>query len=117
MEQEKDTTPNQMVELVIDDVVYNTRLNAMYHRRKGYEPHNPALLRAFMPGNIPDVFVAEGDMVKEGENLLILEAMKMKNIIKAPYDGKIKNIFVTTGDTIPKNFILIEMEDQPSATE
>jgi biotin carboxyl carrier protein len=101
---------DNLVELVIEDVAYLTQLNPAYKRRKPYQPHNPNILRSFMPGNIPEVFVKAGDEVKEGDNLLILEAMKMKNLIKAPFDGTIKNIFVKVGVTVPKNFILIELE-------
>jgi biotin carboxyl carrier protein len=110
MEQETNTNKSPLIEMVIEDFAYKTSLNPMHLRRKPYQPHNPAFLRSFMPGNIPDVFVQEGDQVKEGDSLLILEAMKMKNQIKAPFDGKIKTIFVKTGDTVPKNFVLIEME-------
>lgn len=102
---------DELIELVVDEVSYKTKLNEMALRRKPYTPNNPAQLKSFMPGNIPDVFVKEGDEVKEGDTLLILEAMKMKNLIKAPYDGIIKILHVKAGDIVPKNFVLIEMQD------
>lgn len=98
------------IELNIDEKVYKTRSNKMHDNRKSYTPNNPAQLKSFMPGNIPEIFVAVGDEVKEDDRLLILEAMKMKNVILAPYNGKIKSINVNIGDRVPKNFVLIELE-------
>lgn len=96
--------------LNVDEAVYITRLNKMHSLRKPYEPVNPSMLKSFMPGNIPEVFVKKGDEVKEGDTLLILEAMKMKNRILAPFDGKVKSLNVKVGDTVPKNHVLIELK-------
>lgn len=62
-----------------------------------------AEIKAPMPGMVLQILVAEGDEVKKGGNLFILEAMKMENIIKAPADVKIKAIKVKAGDKIEKN--------------
>ena len=97
-------------EFVVDDASYKTQLNKMYRNRKPYEPINPSHLKSFMPGNIPEVFVKEGDEVKEGDILLILEAMKMKNHIIAPFDGKITAVNVNVGDKVAKNHILLEIK-------
>ncbi|MFN2261139.1 MAG: biotin/lipoyl-containing protein [Psychroflexus sp.] len=67
-------------------------------------------VKAPMPGMILDIMVKENQEVKEGENLLVLEAMKMENTILAPRDAVIKSISVETGKTVTKNQILIEME-------
>ncbi|MBC8587950.1 biotin/lipoyl-containing protein [Paratissierella segnis] len=64
------------------------------------------IVAAPMPGNIWKILVAEGQEVKEGDNLLILEAMKMENEILAPRDGKVASIVtkeglaVNTGDQL-----------------
>ena len=96
-------------ELVVDEVVYQTRLNKMYNTRTAYTPADPNMIKSFMPGNIQEVFVNEGDQVAEGDRLLILEAMKMKNVIIAPHDGQVQRICVQAGDRVPKNHILIEL--------
>ncbi|MGM0635048.1 MAG: acetyl-CoA carboxylase biotin carboxyl carrier protein subunit [Bacteroidota bacterium] len=67
-------------------------------------------IKAPMPGLILDINVKEGDEVKEGDALLILEAMKMENTITAPRDAVIKAVSVQKGDTCSKNALLIEME-------
>ena len=69
-------------------------------------------IEAPMPGLILDVNVKIGQEVKEDETLIILEAMKMENIINSPRDGKIKSISVSKGDAIDKNELLIEFEKE-----
>lgn len=67
-------------------------------------------IKAPMPGLILEVNVAEGSEVKEGDYLVVLEAMKMENTLSAPRDGVVKAISVEKGDTVEKNQLLIEME-------
>ena len=67
-------------------------------------------IKAPMPGLILDILVDEGQEVKEDEGLLILEAMKMENIITSPRDGVIKSVSVNKGDAIDKGHLLIEFE-------
>lgn len=67
-------------------------------------------IKAPMPGLILDVTVGVGQEVKEGDYLLVLEAMKMENTLTAPRDGVVKAISVKKGETVDKNQLLIEME-------
>lgn len=64
-------------------------------------------IKAPMPGLVLDIRVAEGDIVKKGDPVLVLEAMKMENIIKSPTDGTIKKINVKKGVAVEKNQVLI----------
>ncbi|MBA3970539.1 MAG: biotin/lipoyl-binding protein [Bacteroidetes bacterium] len=64
-------------------------------------------IKAPMPGLVLDIRVAEGDQVKKGDPILVLEAMKMENIIKSPTDGTIKKINVKKGVAVEKNQVLI----------
>ncbi len=89
---------------------YLTTLNTKYKNRKKYQEANPRLIKAFISGTIDDIYVKKGKSVKAGDELLILEAMKMKNVIQAPFDGKIKDILVKKGDRVSKNQLLIELE-------
>lgn len=65
-------------------------------------------VRAPMPGLIRELRVKDGDEVKAGDTLLILEAMKMENIIKAPGDAVVRSVKVTKGEGVEKNQVLIE---------
>jgi len=67
-------------------------------------------VKAPMPGLVLDILVEPGQSVQKGDNLLILEAMKMENIIKASGSGVVKNIPVHKKDAVEKNQLLIEME-------
>ncbi len=63
-----------------------------------------------MPGTIIGVNVAEGDTVKEGQVVMILEAMKMENDIVAACDGKVTSIKVKKGDTVESNDVLLTIQ-------
>ena len=67
-------------------------------------------IKAPMPGLILDILVKVGQEVEKGTQLLILEAMKMENILKAEGEGIVKSIEIKKGDAVEKNQILIEME-------
>ncbi|MEL6674045.1 MAG: biotin/lipoyl-containing protein [Bacteroidota bacterium] len=64
-------------------------------------------VRAPMPGLIHSVMVASGQEVAQGDPLLILEAMKMENVIKSPADGQVSNIHIQPSDSVEKNALLI----------
>lgn len=66
------------------------------------------VLKAPMPGLVVDWFVKEGDSVQAGDKLLILEAMKMENVIKSTGEGTIKKIHPAKGVAVEKNQLLIE---------
>jgi len=68
------------------------------------------LLKAPMPGLVLKVLVTEGQAVKKGDGLLILEAMKMENIIKASSDGMVKKIHIEEKNIVDKNQKMIEFE-------
>ncbi len=67
-------------------------------------------ISAPMPGLILDISVRVGQSVNEDDQLVILEAMKMENILSSPRDGIIKSISVKKGDAVDKNQLLIEFE-------
>ncbi len=67
-------------------------------------------VKAPMPGLVLDVLVEVGQLIQKGDNLIVLEAMKMENIIKASGSGVIKSIKINKKDAVEKNQLLMEME-------
>lgn len=64
-------------------------------------------IKAPMPGLVLDIMVNEGDEVKKGDQVMILEAMKMENVLKSPGDGTVKSIKVKKGEGVEKNQVMI----------
>lgn len=90
-------------------------VNQEYSLYRGFKPSGlggdgAGGLLAQMPGKITEIYVKEGQEVKKGDPLLILEAMKMENVIKANNSGKVLKINVKVGDTVEKGKMLIDFE-------
>jgi len=100
----------EFVDFAVTARKYKTLLTEKYKKRKFWEGPSPYEIQSFIPGTIIQVFVKEGRVVKEGQPLLILEAMKMQNKIDMPFTAKIKKINVKQGEKIPKDFLMIELE-------
>ena len=67
-------------------------------------------LKAPMPGMVLDILVKEGESVEKDSPLIILEAMKMENVIKSPAQGVVKKVNAIKGNAVEKNNILIEFQ-------
>lgn len=94
----------------IDGTKYKTHLTSKYKNRKKYEVPDAKKVISIIPGTINKIFVQEGEQVRRGDDILILEAMKMKNKIKSPRPGVIKKIDVKEGEKIAKGILMIEIE-------
>ena len=64
-------------------------------------------LKAPMPGLVLDIHVKPGDAIQKGDKVLVLEAMKMENVIKAPADATVASIEVEKGKTVDKNQVMV----------
>lgn len=100
----------KMETLIINGTEYKTLLTKKFVNRKVWERPNEKMIKSFIPGTILKIFVKEGQKVKEGSKLLILEAMKMKNVVASPVAGVIKTIYVKEGIMVPNRQLLIEIE-------
>lgn len=107
---------DKVFRLKINGVIYEVKLDDEYDqlvKRLGLSVVSQQVVKdinAPMPGLVLEVSVEAGQEVEEGTPLLILEAMKMENVIKAPAEGVVKKINVSKGEAVEKNFLLIEME-------
>jgi biotin carboxyl carrier protein len=80
-----------------------------YLEEKG-ETSSSVSIEAPMPGKIIDILVEEGSEVKEGEPIIILEAMKMQNEIASHVTGVVKSITVKKNDSVMKDDVMIEIQ-------
>jgi biotin carboxyl carrier protein len=100
----------EMKELIIQGAVYKTTFTRKFEERVQWEAPNINMLYSFIPGTIIDIFVKPKQKVKEGETLLLLEAMKMQNQLRMPFDGEIVKIHVKKDETIPNNYLIMEIK-------
>jgi biotin carboxyl carrier protein len=96
--------------LNINASLYQTRISNKFLNRKTYQPVNPKIILSFIPGTVIDIFIKPGQKVTTGDDLMILDAMKMKNKLKCQMDGIVKSIAVRKGDKVSKGTVLMELE-------
>jgi len=72
--------------------------------------HAAGGLEAPMPGKVPSVRVVPGQAVRKGDEVLVVEAMKMENALRAPRDGTVKSVAVKVGDMVNPGVVLVELE-------
>ena len=96
--------------LIIDGTKYRTQLNHKFETRKPWENYNPKKITSDIPGTILKIDVKVGQVVKAGEQMLVLEAMKMKNKILFHHAGTVKKIHVKEGEKVPKDTLMVEMK-------
>ena len=76
----------------------------------GGRPIGPANVQAPMPGLIVRVTVNAGDVVRMGQGVVVMEAMKMENELRAPANGTVKQVLVAPGNAVEKGAVLLEIE-------
>lgn len=107
---ENNSETSELVDFAVTARKYKTLLTKKYKNRKVWIEPNPYEIQSFIPGTIIEISVNEGDVVTEGDPLLILEAMKMRNRIEMPFTARIKKLNVEVGIRIPKDMVMIELE-------
>jgi len=95
--------------LNIDHTLYTTRISRRYAGRKAYSPPRPGRICSFIPGTVIEVLVKQGDQVTKGDDIVILDAMKMKNRLKSHITGKVASVNVKPGDRVSKGMVLAEI--------
>lgn len=107
---------NRKVSIRINSKIYDVTIERPLDdviKKIGYSSGSAKLVNSIhapMPGIIIDIQVKKGQEVKEGDTLLVLEAMKMENSILSPKDTVIKDILVAIGETVDKNKLLIDLQ-------
>jgi len=93
--------------LNIDSTLYTTRLSKKFMARSPYKAGNPKYILSFIPGTVLDILVKPGQKVRKGDDLMLLDAMKMQNQLKCTIDGEVKEIPVKKGDKVSKGTVLL----------
>jgi biotin carboxyl carrier protein len=112
----KADTRNKLFEIKINGNIYKAEVSDQFDellRRLGMDKlavNKVNVIKAPMPGLVLKLMVEIGKEIKEGDAVLILEAMKMENVLKSPGSGKVKSIKVKERDAVEKNQVLIELE-------
>lgn len=96
--------------LIVHSAVYKTEYTKKYENRVKWEKPDENKILSFIPGTIVGVQAKEGQKLKEGDTILVLEAMKMHNKVQMPFNGKVVKIHVSKGEKIPKSHLMIEIE-------
>ena len=86
------------------------RLEEETERSRGSHRHVGGGLEAPMPGKVIAVKVAPGDTVGKGDELVVVEAMKMENAVRAPRAGRVKSVSARVGDMVSPGVVLVELE-------
>lgn len=95
------------IHLVEEGRVYKTLFTKKFAERKQYKAPNPLQVLSYIPGSVIEICVKVGAKVKKGQKLMVYEAMKMKNIVVAPFAGVIGEINVKEGEHLPKGAVLL----------
>jgi biotin carboxyl carrier protein len=101
---------DELKNLNIRGEMYRTRLTRKFSSRKPWKKKDEKQLTSYIPGTICGIFVKPGDVVDIGSKLMILEAMKMQNVICSPVAGKIKSVLVKEGEKVRKGIVMLEFE-------
>jgi biotin carboxyl carrier protein len=95
---------------VVPLTVQDERHIRMAHAARKLKVEGPQVITCPMPGKVVKVLVQPGTTVGDGQALVVIEAMKMENEIRAPTGGKVARIFVEEGQTIEANAKLVSLE-------
>jgi len=100
----------EYIDFKFEEISYRTTVTKKFAGRTPYTPPDSRKVMAFIPGTILKVHVKEGDKVKKGDKLLVLQAMKMDNHLLATRNGVVKKVYVKQGETVPKHHLLLELK-------
>lgn len=103
-------TPVVMVRKEVNTKAGNERVKENFQPVSESKRPSAKTIKSPLPGNVIKVSVAEGDVVKEGDVLMIMESMKMENNILAERDAKIVKIVAPAGKAVLQDEVLFEIE-------
>jgi biotin carboxyl carrier protein len=96
--------------IALENGIFETHVTRKFSLRKPFERQDPGTIKAMIPGIVTEIVTKVGETVKQGDTLMILEAMKMLNRTIAPHVGTVTAIYVSAGERVTKGQVLIEIE-------
>ncbi|HIQ88980.1 TPA: biotin/lipoyl-binding protein [Candidatus Galligastranaerophilus faecipullorum] len=94
---------------VVNGKTYDISVKDGIEANQGVSSSEAVPIKAALPGAVLKINVSEGDMIEEGDVLLVLEAMKMETEIKSPKSGKIASIDVNVGEQVKTGQVLVTL--------
>lgn len=101
------------IQVHVEGRKYKTTYTKKFMERKPWKAPDPNEIRSHIPGEVAELLVKKGSIVKKGDTIMIYEAMKMKNIISAPFDAIVEEVWVKQGEKLPKGALLATLSAQP----
>lgn len=90
--------------------VLDERKMRMRRVRSSLDLTGPEIIKTSMPGRVVKVMVEPGDRIQSGSGIVIIEAMKMENVIQCRNAGRIKKVYVRPGQAVESDVVLVEIE-------
>ncbi|MBW1802526.1 MAG: acetyl-CoA carboxylase biotin carboxyl carrier protein subunit [Deltaproteobacteria bacterium] len=98
--------------LEIDGTFYSTEIPEGSLGKPFQGMPDPRHVQAIIPGTIVDISVKEGQAVAAGQGLITLETMKMRNEVEAEISGRIAKVFVSVGENVKKNQLMVTIDSK-----
>ncbi len=89
---------------------YKTTYTKKYINRVPWKRPDLQQIKSIIPGVVTSLEVKTGDHVKKGDHIMTFEAMKMLNLVLAPFDGVVETIYVKEGEKVPKGGVMIYLK-------
>jgi len=102
-----ENTPKQIIRVFEFGRLYETNYTKKYEKRTPWVRPNPEEIKSFIPGTVEKILVKVGDNVVAGQEIMIYVAMKMHNVIRAPFAGTVTAISAEEGSKLPRGAVMM----------
>ena len=107
--------PKQTIRVFEEGRNYETTYTPKYEKRRTWVRPNPEEIKSFLPGTVEKIMVKVGEKVTAGQELMIYVAMKMHNVICAPFAGTVAAISVASGSRQPRGAVMMVIHQEDEA--
>ncbi|MDL2262562.1 acetyl-CoA carboxylase biotin carboxyl carrier protein subunit [Bacteroidales bacterium OttesenSCG-928-I21] len=101
---------NKKIVITIDDSNYTSFSTPAYEKKAKWKKPDDRNITAIIPGTVTEIFVKEGDKVIAGDNMLVIEAMKMNNQILFEKTGIVDKVLVKKGEIVSKGQVIVVLK-------